>query len=134
MNIFFKSFFWSLFAFYLSSMIFMLVHNPYDLVIPNSVDPAADTYISGTSFVVRVHLYGNPADLQNSYIQSAGDFYNGEQVSAFSITFRNRISKKITECDIHVKISEFNPDPKLSSWGHELKHCIYGKFHDKDKK
>jgi len=78
-----------------------------------------------TELGVSVRLYANKADLQLA--AKAKGITNWEYIQAFGV-----LKPYINSCTIHIVDPMNNYEPEY--YGHELAHCIWGKFHNNQNK
>jgi len=69
--------------------------------------------------LITVHVYKN----QKSLIKGTAKYNTKHQVG---LTVWNNIDNK---CDIHVIRPKNIESLHDETWGHELRHCVYGTFH-----
>lgn len=101
-----------------------------------SCDPAPSKKISGTQdysnvqFPITVYTYETASEL-NKAIKDKKP--HDESVSGFSLWFLSKRSGEMSRCEIHVVVPTGVADDHMTTWGHELAHCIYGTYHKEPK-
>lgn len=83
-------------------------------------------YRSGARIVVRVHLFKEQDKLQAAFEGLSNRRVN---VLGWAIHQRNIGTREPNFCDIFVMETPYGNDDNLAVWGHELKHCLEGKWH-----
>lgn len=76
---------------------------------------------TGRPQTITVHVYDTKTALTQSYVDRAGR--GAMEHLGWSEWSENNES---WGCEIHVLKTN------MSTWGHELKHCMYGQFHGAD--
>jgi hypothetical protein len=82
----------------------------------------------GQQFPITVHVFDTRAQLQ----KAIEDINNrGEEVDGFSAWYlRSKADPTMTRCDLYVvRPSSVNDHSQMTTWGHELAHCVYGTYH-----
>lgn len=74
---------------------------------------------SGTPMKITVYTYKNKYALNK--LHPDGELPR----EGWSLWYQNDSS----ECEIHVLEGKSIDDDTTMTWGHELQHCIYGRFH-----
>jgi len=79
---------------------------------------------SGQNIQVNITVYDTQQALNEAFVAAFKDmYYYLPEVWGFF-----KIVKGV--CTIHVlKLKDVAKDPQLSVWGHEMAHCIYGRYH-----
>lgn len=75
---------------------------------------------SGTTMTITIYTYSNKNDMNK--VHPEGELPR----QSWALWYENDPS----ECEIHVLEGERIDDDRTMTWGHELQHCIYGRFHE----
>jgi len=82
----------------------------------------------GSQFPITVHVFDTRAQMQ----RAIDDINNrGDEVDGFSAWYlRSKADPTMTRCDLYVvRPSSVNDHSQMTTWGHELAHCVYGTYH-----
>lgn len=82
----------------------------------------------GEPITLRVWVFEHAYDLQRALDKIDGS-KDWQRVHGSTIWTFDKETKRVLTCDILVIRSDYQNDPDLYIWGHELKHCIKGDFH-----
>jgi len=85
---------------------------------------------SGKQFPITVMVFDSERAL-NNYIHSQKLLTRDEQVQGLALWSLNKNDQSVmNHCTIYVVEPNGAKDYKeLTTWGHELVHCVYGSFH-----
>jgi hypothetical protein len=105
----------------------------FSLLSLSSCDNAPDTGVSGThdyagkEFPITVIVYDTPAQL-NKVANEKGITESADGFALWAI--KKNDPTTMTKCTVHVvKPSSVRDYEQMTTWGHELVHCVYGTFH-----
>lgn len=85
---------------------------------------------SGTQFPITVYTYDNTKDLNKAIKKKKS---HKRKVEGFSLWVLSKKSGEMTRCEIHVVVPRNVADEHMTTWGHELAHCVYGTYHKEPK-
>ena len=97
-----------------------------------SCEPAPSKKISGTQdysatqFPITVHTYDTKSEL-NKAIRNKTQ--HGQNVEGLALWFLGKETSKMKRCEIHVVTPKGVEDDYMTTWGHELAHCVFGTYH-----
>ena len=81
---------------------------------------------NGKPFTITVKVYSNYGELN----RAISEINNGPKVSGFSVWNLRADTMEMTDCTLHVvKPSGVKDYAQMTTWGHELMHCVYGEYH-----
>lgn len=83
---------------------------------------------AGKQFPITVHVYDTEREMQ----QAIKDLNppEGYYVEGFSLWTLRKDTMEMTKCDLHVvKPKSVRDHSQMTTWGHELVHCVYGTYH-----
>lgn len=101
-----------------------------------SCDPSPDNKVSGTQdytgieFPITVYTYDNRTELNKAV---EGRKPKGQRVEGLALWSLGKTSREMKRCEIHVVVPRGVEDEHMTTWGHELAHCVYGTYHKEPK-
>ena len=97
-----------------------------------SCEPAPSKKISGTQdysatqFPITVHTYDTKSELNKAIKDKT---QHGQTVEGLALWFLGKETSKMKRCEIHVVTPRGVEDDYMTTWGHELAHCVFGTYH-----
>lgn len=85
---------------------------------------------SGTQFPITVYTYENKSELNKAVKEKKP---HGQKVEGLALWFLSKETNKMKRCEIHVVVPSDVDDEHMTTWGHELAHCVYGTYHKEPK-
>ena len=102
------------------------------LLVLVSCEPSPNKKISGTmdnsgvQFPITVHTF----QTQREYDKAVKDIKTHNEPSlGYSRWWLSKTTNEMTRCEIYVVVPNAVDDDHMDTWGHELAHCIYGRYH-----
>jgi len=95
---------------------------PEVVVLPPNEPIVKEMDLTGLAVPIRVVIHPSLEDLTKAY----GVWYMLENPTPVWgwYTYREGV------CEIHVtELKGVRNDPRMQTWGHELAHCMYGRYH-----
>ena len=102
-----------------------------------SCDPSTDRQkisgtqdYSGVQFPITVHTFQN----QREFDKAVKDIKtHDESALGYSRWYLSKKTGEMSRCEIYVIVPEGVEDNHMTTWGHELAHCVYGTYHREPK-
>ncbi len=86
---------------------------------------------SGEELVITVHTYDNYDEVTEAFRNHLGDDIDKVSNPDHQREGWATWSPDDNKCDIHVVVPKYAyRSRELETWGHELAHCVYGRFHE----
>lgn len=101
-----------------------------------SCEPSKQEKISGTQdyngvqFPITVHTFQTKRELEVALKDIKS---HDEPVSGYSQWYLSKKTGEMSRCEIYVIVPEGEADEHMTTWGHELAHCVYGTYHREPK-
>lgn len=92
------------------------------------LDDPEYNYHTGGRVVLRVHLFHDYGDLRKA-LDNLQPKKDHSRTIGFAVMQRNIATREPNFCDIFVIETPYGQLAELSTWGHELKHCLEGNWH-----
>ena len=85
---------------------------------------------SGIQFPITVHTF----QTQREFDKAIKDIKtHDESAMGYSRWFLSKTTGEMSRCEIYVIVPEGVEDEHMTTWGHELAHCVYGTYHREPK-
>jgi len=82
---------------------------------------------AGKSFPITVHVFDSQAQMLKA-IKTFDLPHKPEGLAAWSLDKND--TSVMNKCDVYVvKPTSVNDHSQMTTWGHELVHCVYGTYH-----
>lgn len=96
---------------------------------PNEKISGTQDY-SGTQFPITVYTFQN----QREFDKAVKDIKtHDEPALGYSRWYLSKKTGEMSRCEIYVIVPEGVEDKHMTTWGHELAHCVYGTYHREPK-
>lgn len=94
---------------------------------PRSLPALGTMDNSNRQFPITVYTYDSIADLNAAVREKKTSRLKVKGIAFWY--FKSKTPDKMDRCEIHVVTPARKDGPHVTTWGHELAHCVYGSYH-----